>query len=100
MSAIRRGLVATPFITISRMLTSHRSAQGVIYADQLQNAKNQERKENFDLFVSNLNPDKYHVAINTEGNCNYAFIVILNDANLDKRKRVLTKSNTMLAANG
>lgn len=43
MSAIRRGLVATPFITISRMLTSHRSAQGVIYADQLQNAKNQER---------------------------------------------------------
>jgi CDP-6-deoxy-D-xylo-4-hexulose-3-dehydrase len=48
-------------------------------------AKNQERKENFDLFVSNLNPDKYHVAINTEGNCNYAFIVILNNPDMKER---------------
>lgn len=48
-------------------------------------AKNQERRENFDLFISNLNPDKYHVAINTEGNCNYAFIVILKNADMEKR---------------
>jgi len=34
----RSGLVATPFITISRQLSSHRAAQGVIYADQLSNA--------------------------------------------------------------
>ena len=48
-------------------------------------AKNQERRENFDLFISNLNPEKYHVAINTEGNSNYAFIVILKDPNMQKR---------------
>ena len=48
-------------------------------------AKNQERRENFDLFISNLNPDKYHVAINTEGNCNYAFIVILNNPDMKER---------------
>ena len=51
-------------------------------------AKNQERRENFDLFISNLNSEKYHVAINTEGNCNYAFIVILKDANFEKRNEL------------
>jgi CDP-6-deoxy-D-xylo-4-hexulose-3-dehydrase len=48
-------------------------------------AKNQERRENFDLFISNLNPEKYHIAINTEGNSNYAFIVILKDPDMKKR---------------
>ena len=48
-------------------------------------AKNQERKDNFDLFISNLNPDKYHIAINTEGNCNYAFIVILKNPDMKER---------------
>jgi CDP-6-deoxy-D-xylo-4-hexulose-3-dehydrase len=48
-------------------------------------AKIQERRENFDLFISNLNPEKYHVAINTEGNSNYAFIVILKDPSMQKR---------------
>jgi CDP-6-deoxy-D-xylo-4-hexulose-3-dehydrase len=48
-------------------------------------AKNQERRKNFDLFISNLNPEKYHVAINTEGNSNYAFIVILKDPDMQKR---------------
>ena len=59
----------------------------VIVLSQLKklDAKNQERRENFDLFISNLNPDKYHVAINTEGNCNYAFIVILKNADMEKR---------------
>jgi len=50
--------------------------------------KNQERRENFDLFISNLDPDKYHIAINTEGNCNYAFIVILKDADFKKRNEL------------
>ena len=48
-------------------------------------AKNQERRENFDLFISNLNPEKYHIAIKTEGNSNYAFIVILKDPDMKKR---------------
>jgi CDP-6-deoxy-D-xylo-4-hexulose-3-dehydrase len=48
-------------------------------------AKNQERRENFDLFISNLNPEKYHIALNTDGNSNYAFIVILKDSDMQKR---------------
>jgi CDP-6-deoxy-D-xylo-4-hexulose-3-dehydrase len=54
-------------------------------------AKNQERRDNFDLFISNLNPEKYHVAINTEGNCNYAFIVILKDNDMNKRNELENK---------
>ena len=54
-------------------------------------AKNQERIENFDLFISNLNPEKYHIAINTEGNCNYAFIVISRDNNFEKRNEIENK---------
>ena len=54
-------------------------------------AKNQERRENFDLFISNLNYDKYHVALNTEGNCNYAFIVILKNADMEKRNSLENK---------
>ena len=58
--------------------------------------KNQERIDNFDLFISNLNSEKYHIAINTEGNCNYAFIVILKEPNFDKRNALEIK----LAQNG
>jgi len=58
--------------------------------------KNQERIDNFDLFISSLNPDKYHIAINTEGNCNYAFIVILKEPNFEKRNALENK----LAENG
>jgi CDP-6-deoxy-D-xylo-4-hexulose-3-dehydrase len=53
--------------------------------------KNQERIDNFDHFISNLNPEKYHIALNTEGNCNYAFIVILNQANFDERNTLEQK---------
>lgn len=54
---MRSGLVATPFITISRMLTSHRAAQGVIYADQLQEANVGRIKVNVtgDQYVSDWN---------------------------------------------
>lgn len=53
--------------------------------------KNQERRDNFDLFISNLNSGKYHISINTEGNCNYAFIVILKDADFTKRDELENK---------
>ena len=59
-------------------------------------AKNQERRENFDVFISNLNPDKYIVDIDTSGNCNYAFIVILKDNNINERNMLEEK----LRANG
>ena len=54
-------------------------------------AKNQERRENFDIFISNLNPDKYIVDIDTSGNCNYAFIVILKDKNMVERNNLEEK---------
>ena len=54
-------------------------------------AKNQERRENFDLFISNLNYDKYHVELDKEGNCNYAFIVILKNADMEKRNSLENK---------
>lgn len=54
-------------------------------------AKNQERRENFDIFISNLNPDKYIVDIDTSGNCNYAFIVILKDKNMAERNKLEEK---------
>jgi CDP-6-deoxy-D-xylo-4-hexulose-3-dehydrase len=53
--------------------------------------KNQDRINNFDLFISNLNPEKYHIAINTEGNSNYAFIVILKEPNFEKRNALENK---------
>ena len=53
--------------------------------------KNQERRENFDIFISNLNPDKYIIDIDTSGNCNYAFIVILKDKNMVERNNLEEK---------
>jgi CDP-6-deoxy-D-xylo-4-hexulose-3-dehydrase len=53
--------------------------------------KNQERRDNFDLFISNLNPEKYHISLDTDGNCNYAFIVILKDADFEMRNALEDK---------
>ena len=53
--------------------------------------KNQERRENFDIFISNLNPEKYIIDINTDGNCNYAFIVILKEKDLVERNNLEEK---------
>ena len=38
--------------------------------------------------MSHLNSEKYHTQINIEGNCNYAFIVILKDADFTKRNEL------------
>jgi len=56
MMKTRNGLVATPFITISRQLSSHRAAQGVIYADQLREAGyNVKVNMTGDQYVNNFN---------------------------------------------
>lgn len=54
-------------------------------------AKNEERRENFDIFISNLDPDKYIVSLNTSGNCNYAFIVILKNPDFTERNNLENK---------
>jgi CDP-6-deoxy-D-xylo-4-hexulose-3-dehydrase len=48
-------------------------------------SKNKERIDNFNYFISKLDSSKYHTKIDTEGNCNYAFIVILKEANFETR---------------
>ena len=54
-------------------------------------SKNKERIKNFNYFISNLDKEKYHTNINTDGNCNYAFIVILKEANFSKRNELEKK---------
>jgi len=46
------------------------------------------RSENFTKFLSILNPDKFQVDFACEGNSNYAFILILKEANFDVRDRI------------
>ena len=42
---------------------------------------NRIRKENFDLFLKNLDESKFFTNFKLEGNCNYAFPVILKTKN-------------------
>jgi CDP-6-deoxy-D-xylo-4-hexulose-3-dehydrase len=53
--------------------------------------KNFERVENFNYFISNLDSSKYHTNLNIEGNCNYAFIVIMKDNDFSKRDDIESK---------
>ena len=49
---------------------------------------NKIRTKNFDYFIEKLDPEKYITNLNTEGQCNYAFIVILKKASFEKRDLV------------
>jgi CDP-6-deoxy-D-xylo-4-hexulose-3-dehydrase len=42
---------------------------------------NKIRVENLDLFLQNLDPEKYRTDFATEGSCNYAFTLVLKQAN-------------------
>lgn len=53
--------------------------------------KNSERVDNFNYFMSKLDPHKYHTEINTDGNCNYAFIIILKEASFQNRDNLEMK---------
>lgn len=48
-------------------------------------SNNLKRKINFEYFISKLNSSKYHVDLEMEGQCNYAFILIMKDKSLEKR---------------
>ena len=41
---------------------------------------NERRTRNLDLFLDNLNTDKYRTDFEREGSCNYAFTLVLKDA--------------------
>lgn len=46
---------------------------------------NQIRKNNFDKFILNLDSNKYITELSTEGQCNYAFIVIMREKSFELR---------------
>tara|TARA_Y100000590_G_scaffold212451_1_gene240783 strand:+ start:1207 stop:2394 length:1188 start_codon:yes stop_codon:yes gene_type:complete len=46
---------------------------------------NEKRKNNFNIFLKNIDKKKYSIKFDTRGSCNYAFPVILNTKNIDKR---------------
>jgi CDP-6-deoxy-D-xylo-4-hexulose-3-dehydrase len=50
---------------------------------------NQKRTENLNIFLKNLNPDKYQTDFNTEGSCNYAFTLILRKPDTMLRDNVM-----------
>lgn len=52
------------------------------------NESNLKRIENFKYFIKNLNSNTYYTDLNIEGQCNYAFIVILKDPSIQKRNRL------------
>ncbi len=54
-------------------------------------SKNNERIDNFNYFMANLDKEKFYTNINTNGNCNYAFIVILKEADFNKRNELEKK---------
>jgi CDP-6-deoxy-D-xylo-4-hexulose-3-dehydrase len=62
----------------------------VIALNQLKrlDENNRKRKENLDIFLDNLSPDKYYVGFDREGNSNYAFTLLLKEANLAQRDKV------------
>ena len=47
----------------------------------------EKRTKNFNYFIKRLNPNKFYTKFNTEGNSNYAFIIILNPWRLDSVAR-------------
>ena len=52
---------------------------------------NQKRKENFQLFLDNLDPEKYRTDFDLEGSCNYAFNLILKKPDVKFCERVMQK---------
>ena len=51
-------------------------------------SNNQTRIENFKYFVDNLDSEKYYTDFEMDGQCNYAFIVIMKDSDFDLRDRI------------
>ena len=49
---------------------------------------NKIRIDNFQYFIDNLNSEKYQVDFEMDGQCNYAFIIIMKEHNLNLRDRI------------
>lgn len=51
-------------------------------------ASNIKRRKNLDLFLDNLDPGKYYVKFNRDGNSNYALTLLLAHPSIDMRDKV------------
>jgi CDP-6-deoxy-D-xylo-4-hexulose-3-dehydrase len=51
-------------------------------------ANNLRRKENLNVFLSGLDPNRYYVDFEQEGNSNYAFTLLLREPNIAARDEV------------
>ena len=60
---------------------------GLCQLDRL-DSNNESRIENFKYFVDNLDSEKYYTDFEMDGQCNYAFIVIMKDSDFDLRDRI------------
>jgi len=49
---------------------------------------NLKRKENLDIFLDNLDKNKYYTNFDREGNSNYAFTLLLNNQDIEFRNKV------------
>jgi CDP-6-deoxy-D-xylo-4-hexulose-3-dehydrase len=54
---------------------------------------NIKRRKNFELFIKNLDPNKYRTNFDLEGSCNYAFNLVLKEPDPEFRKIVETALN-------
>jgi CDP-4-dehydro-6-deoxyglucose reductase, E1 len=52
---------------------------------------NVKRKENFKIFLNNLDPNKYITEFDDTGSCNYAFTLVLRKSDKDLCDRVINK---------
>ena len=64
---------------------------GLCQLDKL-DSNNERRIENFKYFVDNLDSEKYYTDFEMDGQCNYAFIVIMKNSDFDLRDKI---ENTM-----
>ena len=60
---------------------------GLCQLDKL-DSNNQIRIDNFKHFIENLNSEKYHNDFEMDGQCNYAFIIIMKDPDFDLRDKI------------
>ena len=49
---------------------------------------NDKRKKNFKLFLDNLDPSRYRIDFNLNGSCNYAFNLVLKEADSELRDKI------------
>lgn len=56
-------------------------------------SNNLKRKKNFEIFLDNLNINKFWTNFKLEGSCNYAFNLILNAPDIEFCKRIMKKLN-------